>query len=53
LFFGLLTYLILQREKATILTIYKEGAAHTIEVIAKDITSIMLKENPADVVESI
>jgi signal transduction histidine kinase/HAMP domain-containing protein len=53
LFFGLLTYLILQREKATILNIYGEEAARAVEVIAKDITFMMLKEDPADVVESI
>lgn len=53
LFFGILTFLILQREKATILTIYREEAARTAEVIAKDITSMMLKKNPSDVVESI
>ena len=53
LFFGLLTYLILQREKSTILNIYREEATRTVDVVARDITSMMLKENPAEVVENI
>lgn len=53
LFFGLLTYLILQREKTIILNIYSEEAARTVEIVAKEITSMMLKGDPADIVEII
>ncbi len=53
LFFGLLTYMIIQREKATILNVYREEAAQTVDIVTREITSMMLKENPAEVVENI
>jgi len=52
-FFGLLTFLILEREKSTILDIYREEASHTVDVIARNLTYTMLKETPDVVMESI
>jgi signal transduction histidine kinase/HAMP domain-containing protein len=52
-FFGLLTYLILQREKAIIFSLYKEQSLRAVNVIAQDITHMMLNSNPDAVKDNI
>ena len=45
----MLTYLILQREKTIIFSMYKEQSLREVSVIAQDITHMMLNSNPDEV----
>ncbi len=49
----MLTYLILQREKAVIFSLYKEQSLREVNVIAQDITHMMLNSNPDAVKDDI
>ncbi|MBI4690202.1 MAG: ATP-binding protein [Nitrospirae bacterium] len=52
-FFGILTYLILQRERALILNFYNEKSIQTADIIANNLTSIMLDGNADKVIWNI
>ncbi len=48
-FFGLLTYLILQREKGIILDIHREKSLQTADIITKHLTTAMFEKDPLEV----
>ncbi len=52
-FYGLLTYIILDREKENILELYKEKALQSADLVAEDLIFMMTKENPEAVSDNI
>lgn len=52
-FFGILTFLMLQREKEIILNLYKEKTSQSINLVANDLIFMMIEDNPQAVAENI
>lgn len=52
-FYGILTFLILQREKEIILSLYKEKTSQSVSLVANSLIFMMLKDNPLTVAENI
>lgn len=53
LLFGLLTYLILEREKTIIINIYSEKSLQTAEILTRHLTSAMIEKDPLVVAQRI
>ena len=52
-FYGLLTYIILDREKENILDLYKQNAMQSANLVAEDLIYMMTRENPEVVADNI
>ncbi len=52
-FFGLLTFLILQREKELILNLYKEKTSQSVNLVAQNLIFMMMENDPLTVAENI
>lgn len=52
-FFGVLTFLILQREKELILSHYKEKSSEVVELAAQNLITMMTNENPDVIAQNV